>query len=253
MQHSIFGIKINSRTACIIAGTSFILFAVFLLFIGGIEILIGVTETMPVKGSGVNEQLNIHNALSPVFYVEGILILSGGLLLFNNGLKFILNKSPFRFFLRRAILSSILLFFAILLMQASLLYIWRQGSGGPDFKMLLFPVVFFAVSFLLYFVWKKIFKRKAAKDYWALLPVFIIIVSLLALTGILANTHYHSDADEAAANNDEGKKISWFKLLSYKQTWAYVIGKFLTDPIWWFYLFWLPDFFESVYKIKTKK
>ncbi len=45
-------------------------------------------------------------------------------------------------------------------------------------------------------------------------------------------------------------KFSWGRLLGYKQTWAYVLGKFLTDPIWWFYLFWLPDFFESVYKIK---
>jgi MFS transporter, ACS family, hexuronate transporter len=41
-------------------------------------------------------------------------------------------------------------------------------------------------------------------------------------------------------------------LLGYKQTWAFVLGKFLTDPIWWFYIFWLPDFFESVYKIKLQ-
>lgn len=49
---------------------------------------------------------------------------------------------------------------------------------------------------------------------------------------------------------EEGKKISWGKLLSFKQTWAFVIGKFLTDPIWWFYLFWLPDFLESQYHLK---
>lgn len=48
----------------------------------------------------------------------------------------------------------------------------------------------------------------------------------------------------------EQKKISWGKLLSFKQTWAFVIGKFLTDPIWWFYLFWLPDFLESQYNLK---
>ncbi|MCX8473887.1 MAG: MFS transporter [Sediminibacterium sp.] len=45
-------------------------------------------------------------------------------------------------------------------------------------------------------------------------------------------------------------KFTWQKLLSYKQTWAFIIGKFLTDAIWWFYLFWLPDFLESQYKIK---
>ena len=48
----------------------------------------------------------------------------------------------------------------------------------------------------------------------------------------------------------DDSKISWGKLLSYKQTWAFSIGKFLTDPIWWFYLFWLPDFLESQYGLK---
>jgi ACS family hexuronate transporter-like MFS transporter len=35
-------------------------------------------------------------------------------------------------------------------------------------------------------------------------------------------------------------KVPWLQLLRYRQTWAFVIGKFLTDPIWWFYLYWLP-------------
>ena len=63
--------------------------------------------------------------------------------------------------------------------------------------------------------------------------------------------YIESDLDEKAESS-EVKKLSWSKLLSYKQTWAYVIGKFLTDPIWWFYLFWLPDFFESVYHVKLQ-
>jgi len=44
--------------------------------------------------------------------------------------------------------------------------------------------------------------------------------------------------------------VSWVKLLGYRQTWAFSIGKLLTDPIWWFYLFWLPDFLESQYGLK---
>jgi ACS family hexuronate transporter-like MFS transporter len=39
-------------------------------------------------------------------------------------------------------------------------------------------------------------------------------------------------------------KVSWSKLLAYRQTWAFVLGKFITDPIWWFYLFWIPDFLQ---------
>lgn len=44
-------------------------------------------------------------------------------------------------------------------------------------------------------------------------------------------------------------KIPWLKLLKYKQTWAFVIGKFLTDPIWWFYLYWLPKFLNERYNL----
>jgi ACS family hexuronate transporter-like MFS transporter len=62
--------------------------------------------------------------------------------------------------------------------------------------------------------------------------------------------YIESDKDEEPQLTDEGPKLSWAKLLGYKQTWAFVIGKFLTDPIWWFYIFWLPDFFESVYHTK---
>lgn len=44
-------------------------------------------------------------------------------------------------------------------------------------------------------------------------------------------------------------KVPWLKLLKYKQTWAFVIGKFLTDPIWWFYLYWLPLFLFDRYHL----
>jgi ACS family hexuronate transporter-like MFS transporter len=44
--------------------------------------------------------------------------------------------------------------------------------------------------------------------------------------------------------------IPWIKLLSYRQTWAVVAGKGLTDPVWWFYLFWLPKFLDAKYGIK---
>jgi ACS family hexuronate transporter-like MFS transporter len=37
-------------------------------------------------------------------------------------------------------------------------------------------------------------------------------------------------------------RVPWVKLLSYRQTWAFAIAKFMTDPIWWLYLFWVPDF-----------
>jgi ACS family hexuronate transporter-like MFS transporter len=66
-------------------------------------------------------------------------------------------------------------------------------------------------------------------------------------SGKLSKAEYdyiHSDVDEQEAEKTEtGKsKVSWFKLLTFRQTWAFVVGKFMTDPVWWFYLFWLPSY-----------
>lgn len=47
--------------------------------------------------------------------------------------------------------------------------------------------------------------------------------------------------------NDD--KVAWTKLLSYKQTWAFLIGKFLTDGVWWFFLFWLPKYLEAQFQM----
>jgi len=43
--------------------------------------------------------------------------------------------------------------------------------------------------------------------------------------------------------------LPWNALLAYRQTWAFAAAKFLTDPIWWFYLYWLPKFFEGRYHL----
>ncbi len=41
---------------------------------------------------------------------------------------------------------------------------------------------------------------------------------------------------------DPDVKVAWLELLRYRQTWAFVVGMFLSGPIWWFYLYWIPDF-----------
>lgn len=49
---------------------------------------------------------------------------------------------------------------------------------------------------------------------------------------------------------DQGS-ISWFKLLKFKQTWAFAAGKFLTDGVWWFFLFWLPAYLKDQYGMSS--
>jgi ACS family hexuronate transporter-like MFS transporter len=49
---------------------------------------------------------------------------------------------------------------------------------------------------------------------------------------------------DAEASSDKAK-VSWWKLFGYRQTWAFFFGKFMTDGVWWFYLFWLPDYLKK--------
>jgi ACS family hexuronate transporter-like MFS transporter len=55
--------------------------------------------------------------------------------------------------------------------------------------------------------------------------------------------YIQSDTEE---KSEPSRKIPWSRLLKYRQTWMFFIGKGLTDPIWWFYLFWIPGWLASV-------
>jgi ACS family hexuronate transporter-like MFS transporter len=62
--------------------------------------------------------------------------------------------------------------------------------------------------------------------------------------------YIHSDTVSENEQAMVDEKTSWIKLLGYKQTWAVALGKFLTDPVWWFYLFWLPAFLKEQYHME---
>lgn len=59
--------------------------------------------------------------------------------------------------------------------------------------------------------------------------------------------HIRSDAEEPL------RKIAWARLIPHKQTWSFAIGKFLTDPIWWVWLFWLPPFLNAKFGLDITK
>lgn len=64
------------------------------------------------------------------------------------------------------------------------------------------------------------------------------------LTGEELRHIYEQNAEQMAAAN-----IPWIKLLTYRQTWGIMLGKGLTDPIWWFYLFWIPGYLDSKFHV----
>ena len=49
---------------------------------------------------------------------------------------------------------------------------------------------------------------------------------------------------------EQHSPVSWGTVLRHRQAWAFVLGKFLTDPVWWFYLFWLPKFLDAEFGVK---
>lgn len=60
--------------------------------------------------------------------------------------------------------------------------------------------------------------------------------------------YIHSDKEQESVGAQE--KVAWSKLLGYRQTWAFAFGKFMTDGVWWFFLFWLPAYLKAQYNME---
>ncbi|MXV17658.1 MFS transporter [Hufsiella ginkgonis] len=63
--------------------------------------------------------------------------------------------------------------------------------------------------------------------------------------------YIHHDPEPVVA--DDNTSLSWGVLIKLKQTWVFIIGKVLTDPVWWFFLFWLPSYFSTTFSLDLKK
>ncbi|REA62902.1 MFS transporter [Dyadobacter luteus] len=67
------------------------------------------------------------------------------------------------------------------------------------------------------------------------------------------DTESEREADQQALLGEQGQKLNWTALFSLKPTWSFIAGKFLTDPIWYFFLFWLPSYFSTTFNLDLKK
>lgn len=121
---------------------------------------------------------------------------------------------------------------------APLVVPWIAGHWGWEWAF----IITGAVGLVWLFFWYTMYDSPAAK----------------LEKGQLSQAEYdyiHSDADEQEAERADtnAESVSWLKLLIFRQTWAFFFGKFFTDPIWWFYLFWLPAFLEGENARKVKE
>jgi MFS transporter, ACS family, hexuronate transporter len=65
---------------------------------------------------------------------------------------------------------------------------------------------------------------------------------------------YILNGQETDAKQENAKNsVKWYKLFTFRQTWALITGKGLIDPIFWFFLFWLPSYFSTTYKLDLTK
>ncbi|HXB53176.1 MAG TPA: MFS transporter [Vicinamibacteria bacterium] len=99
---------------------------------------------------------------------------------------------------------------------------------------------------------------------WGWRAAFILTGALGFLWVVVWHTLYRrpdenprlSPAEMAFIRSDPpdppARSVSWGRLLTYRQTWAFALGKFMTDPFWWFYLFWVPDFLQRTYGLDLR-
>lgn len=97
---------------------------------------------------------------------------------------------------------------------------------------------------------------------WGWRPAFIVTglvgfvwLALWLPTYRAPGEHPRLSADELTyiqdgTTTEPPRQVSWLTLLSYRQTWTFVVGKALTDGVWWFYTFWLPKFLDKQYGVK---
>lgn len=67
---------------------------------------------------------------------------------------------------------------------------------------------------------------------------------------ILGDVGVEDAARRASASSVAKARAPWISLFGHRQTWAFIVGKLMADPVWWFYLYWLPKFLDAKYGVK---
>jgi MFS transporter, ACS family, hexuronate transporter len=100
--------------------------------------------------------------------------------------------------------------------------------------------------------------------HWGWRPAFVATGAVGFLWVVVWLAYYHppeehpalgpAERDYIRSDPPEGPpgRVPWKTLLPHRETWAFAIGKFMTDPFWWVYLFWIPDFLQRNYGLDLK-
>lgn len=120
------------------------------------------------------------------------------------------------------------------------------ASIGAVLTPLLVPIILF------HFGWRMTFLLTGAIGFvWLIFWLIYYEIPTKKKSLSTQELAYIRDEGEVAIENEV--PVKWIKLLTIPQTWAFIAGKFLTDPIWWFFLFWLPSYFSSTFELDLTK
>ncbi len=122
-------------------------------------------------------------------------------------------------------------------------------NSGTNVGAIVAPLVVPAIALSLGWHWAFIFAGIAGFIWLFFWGPFYNVPEKIKATNAAELEHIRSDRDDTSR---DGEKISWLSLLGYRQTWAFVVAKALTDPVWWFFLTWLPDFFKQTRHLDIK-
>lgn len=117
-------------------------------------------------------------------------------------------------------------------------YFKNQGVGG-GWEMAF--LIIGGIGFLWMFFWVFLYTKPEASKF----------VNKAELDYIHQDDAEEPAAKPVAAEEGKEKSISFGKCFTFRQTWAFIVGKFFTDGVWWFYLFWAPAYFSDQYGYKS--
>ena len=83
---------------------------------------------------------------------------------------------------------------------------------------------------------------------WGWQWAFVVTGALGLLWLVLWIPLYRNPPATGASVTDA--RVPWLSLFGHRQTWAFIVGKLMADPVWWFYLYWLPKFLDAKYGVK---
>jgi MFS transporter, ACS family, hexuronate transporter len=122
-------------------------------------------------------------------------------------------------------------------------------NSGTNVGAIVAPALVPAIALALGWRWAFVFAGIAGFAWLFLWFPFYDVPEKQKRLGRSEFAYIHADREEGRAGD---APMGWRRALGHRETWSFIVAKFLTDPVWWFFLIWLPDYFKSTRGLDIK-